>query len=194
VTSTLQLLGDELTKVGFGNYAIGSGFHSGDLQFLSTYSDDWQAHYFDNNFASIDPLPYCALSCSTPIRWSDVRKRMKKSPVMNAASDFGLKQGFGLSCGGYVISTHHDGELTDNDLSFIHTSMSRIARTSLDAVEPLTNSQMGLVDLLGLGLQMDQIASILGISSNSLKSNKRRLFQKYNCNSDAQLLRVLRNQ
>jgi len=119
---------------------------------------------------------------------------MKKSPVMNAASDFGLKQGFGLSCGGFVISAYHDGELTESDLTFIQESMSRIAKTNQNAVEPLTKSQKGLVDLLGVGLQMEQISSILGVSNNGLKSAKRRLFQKYGVNSDAQLLRVLRNQ
>jgi len=194
MTSTLQLLGAGLANIGFNNHSIGTGFHSGDLKFLSTFSEDWQAHYFDNDFAKLDPLPYCALSGNSPVRWREIRRRMKKSPVMNAASDFGLKQGFGLSCGGFVISAYHDGELTESDLTFIQESMSRIAKTNQNAVEPLTKSQKGLVDLLGVGLQMEQISSILGVSNNGLKSAKRRLFQKYGVNSDAQLLRVLRNQ
>lgn len=194
MTSTLQLLGDELTKIGFDRYAIGTGFHTGELEFQSTFDQNWQQFYFENEFQKLDPLPYCALAGETPLRWSDVQKRMKKNPVMNAARDFGLKQGFGLSCGGYVVSAYHDGEITDLDLGFVQSSMARIIRRLDTSVEPLTKSQQGLVDLLGVGLPMTQIAQILGITPDGLKTAKRRLFQKYKVNSDAQLLRVLRNQ
>ncbi|WP_162947034.1 autoinducer binding domain-containing protein [Ruegeria sp. EL01] len=194
MTSTLQLLGDELTKIGFERYAIGTGFHTGELDFTSTFDDQWQKFYFVNNFQKLDPLPYCALAGETPLRWSDIHKRMKKNPVMNAARDFGLKQGFGLSCGGYVVSAYHDGEVSDSDLSFVQSSMARIVQRSEVVIEPLTKSQQGLVDLLGVGLPMAQIAEILGVTPDGLKTAKRRLFKKYQVNSDAQLLRVLRNQ
>lgn len=194
MASTLQLLGDELTKIGFDRYAIGTGFHAGELEFKSTFNEQWQDHYFTNQFQRVDPLPFCALAGEHPLRWSDVHKRMKKNPVMNAALDFGLKQGFALSCGGFVVSAYHDGEITDADLSFVQSSMSRIVAKSEITVEALTQSQRGLVDLLGVGLPMSQIAEILGVTPDGLKTAKRRLFKKYNVNSDAQLLRVLRNQ
>jgi DNA-binding CsgD family transcriptional regulator len=72
--------------------------------------------------------------------------------------------------------------------------MARIVQRSEVVIEPLTKSQQGLVDLLGVGLPMAQIAEILGVTPDGLKTAKRRLFKKYQVNSDAQLLRVLRNQ
>lgn len=194
MTRTLQLLGDELTKIGFDRYAIGTGFHSGDLEFESTFDPLWQKHYFDNDFQLLDPLPFCALAGETPLRWSDIRKRMKKNPVMNAASDFGLVNGFGMSCSGYVVSAYHDGQASDADLDFVQKSIARILKRADLTIEPLSNSQRGLVDLLGVGLQIHQIAEILGVTPEGVKTAKRRLFKKYKVNSDAQLLRVLRNQ
>lgn len=194
MSTTLQSIGAELEKLGFSKYAIGKGFHGSEPQFTSTFREDWQNHYFENGFFNLDPLPFCALAGTAPIRWTEIKRRMKKSPVMNAAEDYGMHEGFAFSLNGYVVSSVHDGSLSNGDLQFVQESIRRLAISSSDMIEPLTSSQQGLVDLLGVGLQYNQIADILGISVDGVKSAKKRLFQKYGANSDAQLMRILRNE
>lgn len=194
MTSNLEILSNYITRQGFDASAIGCGFHAGDLEFTSTFRDNWQTHYFENNFLSIDPLPFCALSGSGPLRWSEIRGRMRKNPVMNAASDFGLKEGFALSSGGFVVSVHHSERLSDKDLNHIQSAVRRKVASFKQNRPTLSNSQKGLVDLLGVGLSIHQQAEYLGISAETVKSRKRDLFKKFRVNSDAQLLRVLRNE
>lgn len=55
-----------------------------------TYSEDWQNHYMDNGFHTVDPTLQAAMRSVAPIDWSRLSRDANFNRVFNAASDFGI--------------------------------------------------------------------------------------------------------
>ncbi len=114
--SSLQEVSDFLAS-GLGDYGISdvtyytpkSKVNGGDAgRLITTYSRDWQDHYFDMSYQDKDPVINMGQQSFCPIDWSALKNRCDDTKKM-----FGEAREFGLSDRGVVIPMRgHLGEIT----------------------------------------------------------------------------------
>lgn len=92
VQGTLQKLTHE---AGFSAYAYLS-FRADTQIAVSNYHPDWQARYFDQGYAAVDPVVRAARDCFEAFAWSNVsttRMNKERRQFYGEAAEFGIRSG-----------------------------------------------------------------------------------------------------
>jgi DNA-binding CsgD family transcriptional regulator len=191
MTSVLSEIETYLSPLGFENYSIGTAFHGGQVDFLTTFPVEWQNRYLSNGYLEKDPLPPAALHARDPIRWRDIAGMFPKSLVMNEARDFGLKQGFAFAHKGFVTSVSLDTKITDAEIRFVCDGVKKIINLSNTRAARLSQKQHGILVLMASGLSNAEMAETCGVSENAIKGMKARIFKTLNVSTTAQAIGML---
>ncbi|WP_170759949.1 helix-turn-helix transcriptional regulator [Ruegeria lacuscaerulensis] len=191
MTSVLREIEKYLSSLGFNKYSVGTAFHGGEVDYLTTFPDEWQNRYFSKNYLDKDPLPPAALHAKTPVRWSQIASMFPKSQVMNEARDFGLNDGFAFAHKGIVSSVSVDTRLTGAEIRFVCDGVNKIINASDARKSNLSQKQRGILVLMASGLSNAEMAETCGVSENAIKGMKARIFKTLNVSTTAQAIGML---
>jgi LuxR family transcriptional regulator, quorum-sensing system regulator BjaR1 len=105
---------------GFSHYCVGDPscpkLVRDDRLWGTNWPNEWILRWFSKNYITFDPVIHQLACHNMPFRWADLRYRTNGLPgrVMDEATDFGMKDGFGVpvhnvngSCIGVTLSTEH---------------------------------------------------------------------------------------
>ncbi len=100
---------EAISRMGFCTFVY-AGMHIPQLDdnstpyIVSTFPDDWQQHYFQQEYYRSDPIIASALHSVLPTQWSDLGQNSLQKPqanVMNEARNHGLEHGFAVPVHGH---------------------------------------------------------------------------------------------
>jgi LuxR family transcriptional regulator, quorum-sensing system regulator BjaR1 len=104
-TQVIGHMATALSNFGYNAFLIASVPHAPadelkQISLLDGWPQGWTKQYEEQNFFKDDPVAQYGLASVSPFRWSDVHYDRKQAPrsalVMDTASEFGLKEGFGI--------------------------------------------------------------------------------------------------
>jgi len=170
------------------------------LGIYSTYPDDWLEEYERRSYAAIDPVLLAAASRNHAFTWAELERTSvysdaQKRFMQAATADAGLHSGIGvpihgqrmLQAGvGLASSTPHDGAEAACDLVGAFCNQFYIAFKRLYAhaqvsseTRTLSPKEREILTWVAAGKTDDDIASILGISRNTVDTHMRSIFRKF---------------
>jgi DNA-binding CsgD family transcriptional regulator len=170
----LMELSGEYCAIGFGS------FSKGEVGYLSSYPEDFQKIYVENNWLELDPVVQTCAPRATTFDWDGVDPATNL--VLSTARDFGLRSGVSLSSqiagSGLIVSYAGQKQLTkaaqEEAARLLHRShLNRLA----DNAALLSNRQRELVALFAHGMRASQVAHYFERSEDAIKLRKRRIEQ-----------------
>jgi DNA-binding CsgD family transcriptional regulator len=200
-----------LANYGFNSFAY-AGLHLPPHQLphplvVSTYPDEWQAHYIEANLDKIDPVLTECMKGVTPFDWSNLLNRdevsKRQREIFHDASDVGLRFGMTVPIHGYgsefglvsIASNATEKEYRQVKREFIHDLhiaalyYHTAIKKSLDATAgrqetvQLTAREMECLLWAAHGKTAWETSEILGISEDTVNfhiKNAMRKFGVYN--------------
>lgn len=191
MTSPLIAVADHLTSLGINSFSIGTSFNNGNVEFKTTVRADWQERYFQNDYLRIDPLPPVALYSRRPIRWSEVARMFPNNVVMQESLDFGITDGFALAHKGFVLSVADNTRFSGADIQFVYDEVTNLINKSPQRTLKLTKKQKGVLILMAAGLSVEEIAETNGVSTETIRSMKSRIFRALDVSKTSQAIGLI---
>jgi len=165
----------------------------------TSYPEDWMKYYREKDYARIDPVTQTVLASRKPFFWSDVVNMPGLAApslrLMNEAKDSGVTDGIGISlCGkhgelvGIGLARHDDcNENNYNTLAEAYLLSVYFHETYRDLLTAplhieLTERQVEILSWAAEGKTDEDIASIVGISTNTVRFHWKRVFTKLEAN------------
>lgn len=168
----------------------------------SAYPEDWMKHYTERNYLPIDPIIHHAFKTPYTFAWSELKQsdRLTKeqATILCEAEEAGLRSGVGTplygingEIAGFGLSAQ-DGhaELHPHILAKLHAignifyhSYTRMLNTRASDGRKLTPREVELLQWLAAGKTKGEIADILSISEETVRTLMKRIFQKLEVNS-----------
>lgn len=158
-------------------------------------SDEWERQY-RNRLRLVDPLPTIALRITGAFVWPDeigeYKIDAKGLRYMELAAEYGLGRGLGMATYGpqgrvgFIGAPLPDDAPLPSDLPRARFNMigqlsfqvyCKIVRPE-EEMQPLSNRELEVLQLIGAGKSNSVIAELLGISSSSVDMYVRRIFAK----------------
>jgi len=173
----------------YGSKGFFLGIHikfNGPEQLFSTYPEEWQTYYTDNNLLTFDPVFLWAVSNLGTKRWSDIKLPDIKG-VMHKARKFGMNYGVVLTCKvgrkkSILTLSRRDREFLDEELEILEGIFNRLVELASQKYM-LSEDEIKALSLLATGLQFKDIAVRLGISTSSAKNRLQSAKLKLNAQS-----------
>jgi LuxR family transcriptional regulator len=140
----------------------------------STFDEDWQREYMENNYVSKDPIVLAALSSvSMTKRWSEIRLP-DPWKVFKSSAKYGLIYGVSLSRTrrfrkSMLTASRFDREFTDEEMSSISLWFDNFVDLAAEIVE-LTDKEIEVVRLLALDKSVNEIAVELDLTAAAVKA------------------------
>ncbi len=168
----LAELSSQFCSIGFGNFAHGQ------IGYFSSYPDDFQKMYFENNWLSLDPVVQKCAPRAMTFEWDGHDPRA--NPVMSTARDFGLHNGISFSSqiagSGLIVSYAGPSKLSETAGAEAVRLLRRshLHRLTLNAMR-LSQEQCELVALFANGMRASHVAHYYEVSEDAIKLRKRRI-------------------
>jgi LuxR family quorum sensing-dependent transcriptional regulator len=178
---------------------------------INHYPDDFQTWYAEKRLEVIDPVIRCACVVPWAFRWSDIEKAVKLShtqaKLFRTAEDFGLHDGVGVPVpgpggrlSGFGLASSVPGAADTSTLGLdvvnalcqqFFAAFKRLNRNgnapydgvARDFMVTLTPKQSEILTWVAGGKTDEDIASILGISRNTVDTHMRQIFTRLSVNS-----------
>ncbi len=207
-----------LHQLGFDSvvYSHITAHHSANLKaghaLQCNFSSDWMQYYVENNYQKIDPCIEQAFRSSLPFTWEDLRAESYLSDeqlnILDEAEDARLLAGVGIPlfrsngeiAGVGISSTENRETANKNTLSLlkcyteqfhlIYCSMVGNPEDKIPAIPHVSQREREILKWLSCGKNASEIGTILGISHDGVKFHIKKLFSKFDANS--QMLLVLK--
>jgi LuxR family quorum-sensing system transcriptional regulator SolR len=160
-------------------------FEDGKIATFDSYSPEWRARYFQNNYLACDPTVKHGLTSMQPLLWSETKELTPE--FWEDADSFGLRVGFAQSlwdrhgnCS--MLSLSRDRmEFSQSELALklpqlswlaliAHTGMVRhiIPAETMNAPAALTRRETETLQLVSTGLTSQQIADRLRVTKATI--------------------------
>jgi|GEM_PF-122588 len=198
-----------ILRYGFTSYCVGNAtapkLAVEDRVWCATWPKGWTSVWVQQNFAAIDPVVYQLLASKLPFRWSDIYRHSEApgSEVMNAASEFNLRDGLGIPLvarnGSKVGITIAGGEcdLSEREQACLHLAaiyfQARLEKLRVTEPPPkrraageLTIRELDCLAWIAAGKTDWEISQILSISEQTVNSHVRNILRKLNAMHRAQ--------
>lgn len=191
-----QVLAGLSASYGADFYIYGALFEISSIPYIITnYPEKWWAHYQANNYLKIDPIPKEIARRSTPFTWEGLLlKCPQEKRVMDEAATFGLK--YGITCPVHFLGTAGLSFASSKPISRDHhhnimMSALYVHQSVIDSFKKdiLSARQIEIVRLLYIGNTRPQIASILNISENTVKTHCANIYRKLNASDKMDAIR-----
>jgi DNA-binding CsgD family transcriptional regulator len=172
IQSTNQTIGD----IAANGFAIGYGnFACGDITAQSSYPEEWQGLYLENNWLFDDPVVRTGLTTPGLSSWS--RQDFDDPAFRDAASDFNLTTGTVISheVDGHrcILGIAHTGQLTEAAEDAAQNALRELHHTHLrNRALQLSTTQRELVYLFANGHKAKRVAAHFGVSEDAIKQRK----------------------
>lgn len=160
-------------------------FEEGKIATFDSYSPEWRARYFQNNYLACDPTVKHGLTSMQPLLWSETKEDAPE--FWEDADSFGLRVGFAQSlwdrhgnCS--MLSLSRDRmEFSQSELALklpqlswlaliAHTGMVKhiIPAESMNAPVALSRRETEILQLVSTGLTSQQIADRLPVTKATI--------------------------
>ncbi|OYW53637.1 MAG: hypothetical protein B7Y80_15155 [Hyphomicrobium sp. 32-62-53] len=167
---------------------------------MRNYSDDWMAHYMENGYEQLDPVPKYCFSTARPFTWDWLTNSFELSPasqkVMNEAQEAKLLDGMAIPLYGVngelagvgLASSAGGTEIDRNAVSIVRAIAYQfhLAYTEKDAqcdplsATDLTPREKEILLWAAEGKSDPVIAEIVGISYSTVRFHMSNIFRKLN--------------
>lgn len=174
-----------------------------------SYPESWMRHYAVRNYIDFDPTYRWAMQHRGAFTWKNIQKALPltvgEKRVMLEADEAGLKSGVSLSIFGPqgeimgfgLASSIANLAIHKNDLSALHALANQFHLTYMGLSEAQQNPQIVLSDRqrhilewMAKGKDRAQIAEIMAISEETVKTYVKEIYKKLDC--DDKTVAVLR--
>lgn len=178
---------------------------------ISTYPTDWQRHYIDEKFQSIDPVVRFAVGNSQPFRWRDIERvtdlSRRQVRFLREGEAAGLYNGVGIpfagpnhQIGGIALATSVAGAQHMRNLDVLaafgnhfYTIYKRLTgRVSAQgpALAVLTEREQDVLIRVAHGRTDVEIAQALNIQPRTVDFHLQNIFGKLRVNTRAQAVAI----
>lgn len=203
------ILKDVCDVVGARYYAVAQhldAHESGAAGFrIHNYPEHWASWFDDQKLGRIDPVHRASQKSLVGFRWSSVPDLISLSPrdgkILDAARDYGLGGGFtvpanvpGEALGSCSFVAADDDDLDEAVLpyaqlagQFAFEAARRMSSARTEPPAALTDRQIECILWVGRGKTDWEIASILGVSPNTVIEHLRNARQRYTAATRAML-------
>jgi LuxR family quorum sensing-dependent transcriptional regulator len=200
-----------IERYGFSNFCVGDPSHPklqrNDRLWATTWPQDWVMHWFHKNYITFDPVIHQLTAHNMPFRWSDMKYRNNglAARVMNEATDFGMKDGFGVpvysgngSIIGVTMSAEHY-EVNKSEEACLHLAaiyfQARFERLRPQSageisIRKLTPRERECLSWVAAGKSDWDISQILGISEDTAHEYVHNAIAKLNATTRAQAVAI----
>ena len=164
--------------------------------FITTWNPEWLAHWLENRYYEHDPVIHHLLRTRKIFSWDTAYEQASKigKKIFDESREFGFKTGmtFPVSTGagpiGIVSLGADDVDFDEKTLEIIqtvtrHVYMHFVKLNNLELeylVDRLTKRETEIMHLVSQGKTNWEIAQILGLSEETVKTNLKRVSQKLN--------------
>lgn len=197
------VFGDYLARLGIDMYVFSYVHHQNDIAghgVSSSYPCDWLDHYVSHNYITFDPIYRIGWEKSGIFDWASISKTHSLSRdetrLMNEASDAGLVSGaaaaihlgYGSMIGfGFASSSRHSFGRDHLSQLYAMAGQFQLVHTSLApnperAEVKLSARQKEVLQWIATGKTRADIATIMGISEDTVDDHLRQVFRKLGCN------------
>jgi DNA-binding CsgD family transcriptional regulator len=199
-------LSRSIARIGFDSYAyiaFRGRSHSGRPFVMTNYPDGWHAHYSERGFINKDPVIAEAQQTIVPVNWRDLlddnRRLSHERQVLEEARDFGMLNGItvpihGPSADFATLTVASDMKpetfraLFDEcrydlhliSLYFHDTVVKKILARESEPVRPLSPREKECLLWTAQGKTSDEIATIVGISQQTVVFHLKNAMRKFN--------------
>jgi LuxR family quorum sensing-dependent transcriptional regulator len=207
VDSLLKCYQSLIRNFGFANFCVGDPsfpkLQRDDRLWATTWPQEWVMRWFTKNYITFDPVIHQLVCHNMPFRWSELRYRSNGLPgrVMDEATDFGMKDGFGVpiygangSVIGVTLSAEHY-ELNKAEEACVHLAtiyfQARFERLRPQSARSniavkLTPRERECLSWVAAGKSDWDISQILGISEDTAHEYVHNAIAKLNATTRAQ--------
>lgn len=169
--------------------------------FSQGFPKDWIRHYVDDQLSDVDPIPNFALHQTRPFLWSQITQLKKLSPAeqafMNELTVADLGDGLAIPVfgpagrNGYVGLGFKEGEGPPSDYcvrqlqwaaQIAHIKYCELVIDKELSLPDLSPREREILQWVARGKSNSSIASIVGISANTVDTHLRRIYSKFHVN------------
>ena len=197
----LEVVRHNLKSLGFNHYIFSlMDVNASPVTFRMTYFDsnypeEWQKEYFENNYIFQDPVAMKIMANEEPFFWHSIinQENYDHNTVIEHARPYDIVDGVGcsfLKTGGqlYALTFASSQELNDNyeQLADMYLLASRIVtayeRCYEQNAETITVSSQEerILSLATIGKTDAEIATLMGLSVNTIRYHWKNIFKKLN--------------
>ena len=182
------------------HHSLGLPRHHG---LATSYPEDWMKYYNEKNYLDYDPVAKQVLNSHVPFFWEDLEQFQSLSDtaklIMDQGSEAGVKDGIGIPLFGRAGEITGVGlARTDSDKSrdydfmagayllttHFHHKFRTLYMEEHPANQPsLTEREADVLSWAAEGKNNEEIAIILGISVDTVKSHLKKCFRKLDVNN-----------
>lgn len=165
----------------------------------TSYPEDWMRFYKEKNYSEVDPVTQTVLRSRKPFFWSDVIKNpdieTSSLKLMREAEDSGVTDGIGISLCGHgqelvgvglarksVLKENSHEILANTYLLSVYFHETYRAMLQTAPKVNLTVRETEILNWASEGKTDEDIASILGISGNTVRFHWKKIFTKLDVN------------
>lgn len=178
---------------------------------ISTYPDDWQGHYAENDLSKIDPVVKWAIGTNRPFRWKDIERRVHLSrrqlAFLREGEAAGLYNGVGIpfsgsafQVGGVALATSLPSahQLSNLDLlaaygNQFYAVYKRLVigdrRNNLTGIK-LTEREREVLIRVAHGRLNHEIAEALAVGVDTVEFHLKNIYVKLNANNRASAVAI----
>ncbi len=173
---------------------------------VSSYPDDWMAHYKANEYEKKDPIPHYGACASRPFTWESLLQNRRLTPdqtkVMNEAGEARLLDGVAIPICGYNgelagvgMASSVGGIRPDKNLlckvgalasqfHLVYTELDKKGGSEANEARNihLTNREKEILLWAAEGKSDSVIAEIIGVSHATIRFHMSNIFKKLNAN------------
>jgi DNA-binding CsgD family transcriptional regulator len=165
----------------------------------STYPDEWQKIYLENEYPFIDPVAKAILANGQPFYWSQLRSRSKDieqeyDDIIKKASQFGLADGMGFTylknkAKLFALTISKDTVIKDYnyellaDFYFLGNILVNFIEKEMREQKSetvLSPQESEIIALAAIGKTDGDIASLMHLSVNTIRYHWKSMFKKLN--------------
>ncbi|MBT5049087.1 MAG: LuxR family transcriptional regulator [Rhodospirillaceae bacterium] len=199
-------LSKTITQIGFDKYAyiaFRGRSYNGRPYVVTNYPEQWHDHYSEQGYVNKDPVIATAQQTITPLNWRDMldngRKFREERRVIEEASEFGMLNGVTIPIHGprsdfATLTVASDlnpkefqsliGEFKYDlhllSLYFHDEVMKKVLSDETNPTRPLSPRERECLLWTAQGKTSDEIASIVGISQETVVFHLKNAMRKFN--------------
>lgn len=178
---------------------------------ISTYPEDWQTHYLQNDLSRIDPVVKWATGTNRPFRWKDIERRTnlsrRQTAFLREGEAAGLYNGVGVpfsgpafQVGGIALATSLPSahQLSNLDLlaayvNHFYAIYKRLVlgdRRNTPAGVKLTDREREVLIRVAHGRLNHEIAEALSVSVDTVEYHLKNIYAKLHANNKASAVAI----
>ena len=182
-----------ISRIARAGFVIAMAYEiSGPEYIANYYPEEWQKHYSENALLTVDPIAHWILVTQDGFeRWSNIYDlyagNSRLANFKARAGHYGLKYGFvgvvqtpASKRRSFISAARSDRELTDAEMQGIYSTFRSWVAIYDNSRPELTDEHIAVLRLLAAGLEIDEIATKLGISKSAVKQRNTRIYNILN--------------